>query len=154
MEDKSNCEVFALKKGTVQKQSKVSESNLVPKKILVIVQFEPKFLCHANFDWGRCSIHRISVVYMYDMYLCSMQENEIETPKESVERDHSLSAYHIIYAYRLLTAATPKKRGRKKGTKNPPGAQKPGPKPKKKRKATSSPNNSDLCEGCPKKPKC
>ena len=47
--------------------------------------------------------HRISVVYMYDMYLCSMLENEIETPKESVERDHSLSAYHIIYAYRLLT---------------------------------------------------
>ena len=45
----------------------------------------------------------IAVVYMYDMYLCSMQENEIETPKESVERDHSLSAYHIIYAYRLLT---------------------------------------------------
>ena len=40
---------------------------------------------------------------MYDMYLCSMQENEIETPKESVERDHSLSAYHIIYVYRLLT---------------------------------------------------
>ena len=104
MEDKSNCEVFALKKGTVQKQSNsVSESNLVPKKITVIIQFEPKFSCHANFDWGRCSIHRISVVYMYDMYLCSMQENEIETPRESVERDHSLSAYHIIYAYRLLT---------------------------------------------------
>ena len=104
MEEKNNCEIFALKKGTVQKQSNsVSESNLVPKKILVIVQFEPKFLCHANFDWGRCSIHRISVVYMYDMYLCSMQENEIETPQESVERDHSLSAYHIIYAYRLLT---------------------------------------------------
>ena len=26
------------------------------------------------------------------MYLCSMLDDEIETPKESVERDHSLSA--------------------------------------------------------------
>ena len=103
MEDKSNCEIFALKKGMVKKQSNsVSESNLVPKKITVIIKFKPKFSCDANFDWGRCSIHRISVVYMYDMYLCSMQENEIETPRESVERDHSLSTYHFIYAYRLL----------------------------------------------------
>ena len=76
---------------------------LVPKKILVILQFESKFLFHAHFDWGRCSIRRISVVYMNVMYLCSMLDDEIETPKESVERDHSSSAYHIIYAYRLLT---------------------------------------------------
>ena len=32
-----------------------------------------------------------------------MLDDEIETPKESVERDHSLSAYPIIHAYRLLT---------------------------------------------------
>ena len=105
MEDKSNCEIFALKKGMVKKQSNsVSESNLVPKKMTVIINFKPKFSCDANFDWGRCSIHRISVVYMYDMYLCSMQENEIETPRESVERDHSLSTDHFIYAYRLLAS--------------------------------------------------
>ena len=31
----------------------------------------------------------ISVVYENVMYLCSMLDREIETPKESVERDHS-----------------------------------------------------------------
>ena len=104
MEEMNKCEIFTLKEGIVQKQSNsVSENTLVPKKILVIVKFEPKFLFHANFDWGRCSIRRISVVYMNVMYLCSMLDDEIETPKESVERDHSLSAYLIIYAYRLLT---------------------------------------------------
>ena len=36
-----------------------------------------------------CSTRHISVVYENVMYLCSMLDREIETPKESVERDHS-----------------------------------------------------------------
>ena len=84
MEEMSDCVFFALTEGTVQKQS-----NLVPKKTNVILQFKPKFLFYGNFDWGRCSIRHISVVYINVMYLCSMQEREIETPRESVERDHS-----------------------------------------------------------------
>ena len=105
MEESNKCEVFALKEGMVLKQSKLvsDENTLVPKKRNVILQFKPKFLFYDNFDWGRCSIRHISVVYKNVMYLCSMLDGEIETPKESVERDHSLSAYLIIYAYRLLT---------------------------------------------------
>ena len=104
MEESNKCEIFALNEGTVLKQSNlVSEGNpMVPKK-KVILQFKPNFLFYDNFDWGRCSIRHFSVVYMNVMYLCSMLDDEIETPKESVERDHSLNAYLIIYAYRLLT---------------------------------------------------
>ena len=84
MEEMSDCEIFTLTEGIVQKQSK-----LVPKKTIVILKFKPKFLFHDNFDWGRCSIRHISIVYVNVMYLCSMLDREIETPRESVERDHS-----------------------------------------------------------------
>ena len=91
MEEMNDCEIFTLTEGIVPKQSKLvsEQSKLVPKKMIVILKFKPKFLFHDNFDWGRCSIRHISVVYDNVMYLCSMLDREIETPRESVERDHS-----------------------------------------------------------------
>ena len=84
MEEMSDFVYFALTEGSVQKQS-----NLVPKKTNVILKLKSKIFFYDNFDWGRCSIRHISVVYINVMYLCSMHEREIETPRESVERDHS-----------------------------------------------------------------
>ena len=85
MEEMSNFVFFALTEGSVKKQS-----NLVPKKTKhVILKLKSKILFCDIFDWGRCSIRHISVVYINVMYLCSVHEREIQTPRESVERDHS-----------------------------------------------------------------
>ena len=106
MEEKSDYVIFAPKEGQVCQMT-----NSVPKKKSVMIEFKPKILFYGNFDWGRCSIRRVSAVYINVMYICCTHDREIETPRESqlneiIHRVHTLFR-SVLASYNNLHTRQP-----------------------------------------------